>query len=194
MSTRPRFHHQPGVCLALAAIALCWPIASSAAEGGLQIVPSGFAENWAQHGFLALFRMTNFWMLVGLFAVLAVVLNRYAFKPLLEVIEERDRRIGGARERASELSDQAGSLLARHAEALGEARARAQSERQTVLEQARATAQTRVEAARGEASEQTLAARQEVDTALVSARASLQVEADQIAQTIAERLLGSPAS
>ena len=119
MTPRPRFQRKPGLGylrLLGAATVFCWPIASYAAEGGLQILPSGFAENWGEHGFLALFRMTNFWMLVGLFAALAIVLNRYAFTPLLAVIDERDRRIGGARERASELSDQAAHLLARHGE------------------------------------------------------------------------------
>lgn len=172
------------------AVALWWPLAGFAADGGLQIMPSGFAENWAEHGFLALFYMKRFWMLVLLFAGLAVVLNRFAFTPLLEVIDERGRRMAGARERAAELSGQVESLLSRHNEALRQARERAQTERQTLLEQARDGAQSKVDAARGDAEQQTQAARREVDAALGVARGALRGDAEQVAEVIADRLLG----
>ena len=161
------------------------------AAEGLQILPTGFAENFAEHGFLALFHMQHFWMLVGLFAVLSIVLNRFAFTPLLAVIEERERRMGGARERAAELSTQTEALLARHEEALRGARERAQSERQQVLGEARDGAQARVDEARGDAEQQTQSARREVDDALSTARTSLRQDADQIAEAIADRLLGA---
>ena len=177
----------------LGALVLGWPGTGSAAEGGLQIMPSGFAENFAEHGLLALFYMKRFWTLVAIFAVLAIVLNRFAFSPLLAVLEERERRIGGARKRAAELSEQAEALLGRHAQALRGARDRAQVERQVVLEQARGRAQSQVDVARGQAEEQTREARREVDAALDQARGTLRDDADQIAEAIADQLLGASA-
>lgn len=172
------------------AAALGWPLVGVAAEGGLQIMPNGFAENWAEHGLLALFYMKHFWMLVLLFAALAVLLNRFGFTPLLEVIDERNRRMAGARERAAELSGQVESLLSRHGEALRQARERVQTERQSLLEQARDGAQAKIDEARGDAEQQTQAARREVDAALDTARSSLRDDADQVAEVIADRLLG----
>lgn len=200
MTPRPRLHRvprgpRPGGRLwlaALCAVVVC-PGAAFAAEG-LQILPTGFSENFAEHGFLALFHMRQFWLLVGLFAVLSIILNRFAFTPLLGVIEERERRMGGARERATELTTQTDALLARHEAALREARERAQSERQRVLEEARGGAQARVDTARGEAEEQTQSARREVNDALATARSALRQDADQVAEAIADRLLGAPSA
>lgn len=185
--------------LSLAALgfALVWPDAASGAEsggGGLQILPTGFVENFAEHGFMALFHMRQFWLLVGLFAVLSVILNRFAFTPLLAVLDERERRMGGARERAATLSGETESLLARHEAALREARERAQTERQRVLEEARDGAQARVDAARGEAETQTQTARREVNDALATARSALREDSDQVAEAIADRLLGAPSA
>lgn len=184
-----RTRRQLGVVVPLL---VCFPLLGRAAEGGLEIVPTGFAEAWGEHGLLALLpqHIPQFWMLVLLFAVLSVLLNRFAFTPLLNVIDERERRIGGARERAVALAEQSESLLARHDESLREVRDRAQTERQGVLEQARESAQGRVDTARRAAEELTLNARRDVEVALVDAQGSLRVDAEEVAETIAERLLG----
>ncbi len=175
------------------AVTLLSPGAARGAEGGggLQILPTGFAENFAEHGFMALFHMRQFWLLVGLFAVLSVILNRFAFTPLLAILDERERRMGGARDRAATLSTETEGLLARHDSALREARERAQTERQRVLEEARDGAQARVDAARGEAEAQTQTARREVNDALATARSALRQDADEVAEAIADRLLGA---
>ena len=177
------------------ALASTLPSAADAAEG-LEITPSGFAEAFAQHGFAALLpqHMPVFWTLILLFGVLSILLNRFAITPLIQVIDERDRRIAGARERAGNLAEEAEQLVSRHEAALREVRDRAQTERQGLLEDARGRAQSQLDGARQEAESATQTARADVNESLERARNTLRGEADDVAEVIATRLLGGSAS
>jgi F-type H+-transporting ATPase subunit b len=166
-----------------------------AAEGTLQILPTGFAELWAQQGLswgllLHIWQLRAFWGLILLFAVLAPLLNRFVFTPLVEVLEERDRRIAGAREQAARIAAEAEELLGRYDAAVQEARDRANAERKSEGERARAAFQERVAAARAMAENQTRAGRQEVEAAVATAQPELRTEAQALAAEIASRLLG----
>lgn len=166
-----------------------------AAEGGLQLLPTGFAELWAQHGpswafLLNLWQLHQFLGLVVLFALLAPILNRFLFAPLLRVLEERDRQIAGARERAAQLATEADALLMRYDTAVRETRERAHEEHLRLTEDARNTSQTQVAEARTHVEEELKARRGELRSALDRAHSELRRDADALAREIAHRLLG----
>lgn len=128
--------------------------------------------------------------LLVLFLVLVPLLNALLFKPLLAVLEERARRIEGARARAAELSSRAAALVAQHDAAVHSVRQAAQHERAQFVEQARRSHQGAIGAARGEAERRLLATRAEIDAALDAARTQLRGAAAPLAREAAERLLG----
>jgi len=183
---------QPGIPIVLA-LALAGP--ARAAEGGLQLLPTGFAELWAEHGpswafLLNLWQLHQFLGLVLLFAILAPVLNRFLFSPLLLVIEERDRQIAGARQRAEQVASEAEALLARYDNAVRETRDHAHEQHQREAEAARTASQAEIAQARSRAEEETRIRRGELRDALDRAQQALRSDADTLARDIAHQLLG----
>lgn len=128
--------------------------------------------------------------LLVLFVLLVPLLNALLFKPLLAVLEERDRRIEGARARAAQLATNAAALVTKHDEALHAARERFNDERTRTLEDARDTHQAAIHEARQHAERELSATREQVGTALDAARTQLRAEAEPLARDVAERLLG----
>jgi F-type H+-transporting ATPase subunit b len=145
-----------------------------AAEGGLQIVPDP----------------VRLLLLLGLFLVLIPILNGLVFRPLLGVLEERERRIEGARSQASALAGQAGELVERHDGAVRSVREAANAERAATVEEARRAHQRALAEARAHAEQQMAGTRGEVAAAVEAARSSLRREAEPLAREAAERLLG----
>jgi len=129
-------------------------------------------------------------ILLGLFVVLVPLLDKMLFAPLLGVIEEREARIEGARERAAALAQQAHALVAKHDEAVRSVREAANAERVHVLEEARRSHQQAIAEARREAERQMAATRADVEAAIEAARRELRAEAEPLAREVAERLLG----
>lgn len=128
--------------------------------------------------------------LLVLFLVLVPLLNLLLFKPLLGVLEERGRRIEGARARAAELSTRAGTLVAQHEEAVQAVRQAAHQERAKFVDDARQVHQGRIGEARREAERRLAQTRAEIGAALDAARAELREAAAPLAREAAERLLG----
>jgi F-type H+-transporting ATPase subunit b len=147
---------------------------AQAAEGGLQIFPDP----------------ARLVLLLALFVVLIPILNGLVFRPLLGVLEERERRIEGARTRAGELAEQAGELVARHDSAVRDVRQAANAERAAAVEEARRAHQRALAEARAHAELQMAGTRADVESAVESARSSLRREAEPLAREAAERLLG----
>jgi F-type H+-transporting ATPase subunit b len=133
---------------------------------------------------------TRLIFLLVLFVLLVPLLNGLLFKPLLAVLEERNRRIAGARERAAQLATDAAALVTRHDEALHAARERFNGERTRTLEDARGAHQAAIQDARRQAEQELAATREQVGDALAAARDQLQAEAGPLARDVAERLLG----
>lgn len=98
-----------GVALVLA---LVWakPLLAQEGDGGL------FAVNW-----FGLFVWT--WLI---FILLFVVLRKWAWGPILEALDRRERRIQSAIDEATKQRDEAEKLLAEQREMLGKARGEAQ--------------------------------------------------------------------
>ncbi len=159
--------------LPVAAVLLV-PAAAQAAEGGLTIFPDP----------------VQLVILLVLFMLLIVPANRLLFEPLLGVLDERDKQIEGARERAAGVAAEADRVLGEYEASIGEARKSAEGERRKALDEARRE-QSRVTAeARGSAEEELARARSGVAEALEQARSELRGQSEQIAREAASQVLG----
>ena len=88
-------------------------------------------------------------MLVG-FVLLIFPMNALIFKPIFHSLDERAERIQGARDRSTQLQNQASTVLERYESAIREARGESEQARQAQLlrareEQATLTAEAAVE-------------------------------------------------
>ena len=126
--------------------------------------------------------------------LLTFVLNRLLFKPLLRVMEERQRAVTSARDLAERSAHEAKRATAEFDRKTGEARAElyrqmdemrrtALEERAAIMNQTRAEAESEIAAASA-----TLQA--EAD----EARRRLSVDAETLGAAVAERILGRKAS
>lgn len=162
----------------VAALALLAPRIAAASEEGLNIQP----DKW------------TVLLLLALFVILVPVLDRLLFKPLIGVLEAREGRIEGARVRATELSQQAAALLARHDDAVRQARETAHVEQVRLVEEARRAHQATVGEARTTAEREIVGARGEISRNAASVRGALGAEAEPLAREITARLLGRSAA
>ncbi len=162
----------------VAAVVLLAPQIASASDDALDINPEP----------------VRLLLLLGLFVILVPVLDRLLFKPVLAVLDARESRIEGARVRAAELSQQAAGLLARHDDAVRQARETAHVEQVRLVEEARRAHQATVGEARVAAEHEIIGARGELARAADSVRGALSAEAEPLAREITARLLGRSAA
>ena len=131
-------------------------------------------------------------VLIVAFGVLIFPVNALVFKPLFRVIDERDQKIRGARERAEELEREAEALLARYRASIDEVRVEAEVGRRGALAEARSEQAALAAEARGEAENELARARSELEASRGEASATLRGQARDIASVAAERILGRP--
>ena len=128
--------------------------------------------------------------LVVLFLLLVVPLNQLIFKPLFRVLDERDERITGTRQRAERIFREADATLARYEKAVQETREEAEGERRAQLDRARGEMLERMGGARAEAKREVERARGELASTLDAARGTLRTESRALAREAAARVLG----
>lgn len=128
-------------------------------------------------------------MLVG-FALLVFPLNALLFKPVFAALDARAERIEGARTRSAQLQREADSVLERYESSIREARIESEARRQAALERARQEQSEVTAATRQETEAELQRARAELDQSLESARATLRAQAEELAQSAAEQVLG----
>lgn len=126
--------------------------------------------------------------------LLTIVLERLLFKPLLRVMEERQRAIRSARELADRSASEARAAAAEFDRKTVEARAELYKQmddmRRTAMDE-RAAIMTRT---RAEAEAEIAAASAKLQTEAEQARRRLSDEAETLGAAIAERILGRKAS
>jgi F-type H+-transporting ATPase subunit b len=126
--------------------------------------------------------------------LLTVVLNRLLFKPLLRVMEERQRAISSARELAERSAHEARVATAEFDRRTTEARAELYRQmdemRRTAMDE-RAAIMTRT---RAEAEAEIAAASAKLQAEADAARRRLSADADALGSAVAERILGRKAS
>jgi F-type H+-transporting ATPase subunit b len=133
-------------------------------------------------------------LLVALFLVLVYPVNTLIFKPIFRVLDERDAKIAGTREKAENLFAEADEVLARYEGSVRDVRAEAESARKQVLVAARGDGGSRTAEARSEAEREVAGARDEIASALDAARGELRAQTEGLAREVAARALGRPLS
>ena len=134
------------------------------------------------------------WTLI-VFAALVALLGKYAWKPILENVEAREKGIQAALDEAARRNAEAAKLLEEHraqiadarrqaSELIAEGRAAGENVRKSIEEKARVEAQGMVDRARGEIERERDAAiqllrKESVDLALAAASRLMQQNLDQ---------------
>jgi len=137
--------------------------------------------------------LSVFWVIFFVL-LLTALLNRLLFKPVLRVMEERERAIRSARELADRSADNARLASAEFEKKTAEARAelyRQMDEMRRAAMTERADIMTRT---RAEAESEIAAATAKLTAEAEEARRRLSTEADALGAAVAERILGRKAS
>lgn len=121
-----------------------------------------------------------FWTL-AIFVVLLIILSKFAYKPLLASVEERERSLQDALDKAQRDREESARVLAEHRQQLDAARGEAQK----LIAEGRATAEKLrtdlLEQTRLQQQEMLDRARRDIDTAKTNAIADLRREAVDLA-------------
>lgn len=128
--------------------------------------------------------------LIVLFLVLVLPVNKFLLQPLLKVLDEREERIQGTRNKADSLEREATEILDRYETAVRAVREESEQQRRGVLEGARGQSSETTGAAREAAERQIDEARRDVGSALEQARIGLRSQAQDLAQQAASQVLG----
>ena len=133
-------------------------------------------------------------LLILVFAILVLPLNRLIFRPIFRVLDARLDQIEGNRMRSKQVSAQADDALRRYEQSIQQVREDAERDRRARLEAVRGETADRAATARFEAEAEIARARELVAVALADARTSLRVQAEELATEAAGRLLGRDVS
>ena len=145
---------------------------------------------FASEGNLAIFPDTWMLPLIVLFVLLIFPADKLLFQPLLATLDERDKRIEGARQLAGEVARRADEVLAAYERSVDAARGDADSHRKERLAAAREELGRVTGEARGAAEEEVGRARQQVQDEVARARATLRQESQRLGVEAAARVLG----
>jgi F-type H+-transporting ATPase subunit b len=154
------------------------------------VLASTFAVVSVASGDLMTFDVPTVLVEIALFLLLVALLRVIVFKPLLAVLEARDRAIDGARAEAEQRVREADRRVAEYEARLDDVRAKAAAERDALRAQGRAEETRILEAAKAETTravdEGKAAVRREAD----ALRRELDVQIPSLAASIASRALG----
>ena len=149
------------------------------------------APAWASEGSLVLVPDPRILvLLLLLFMLLVLPVNALLLRPVFRVLDDREDRIAGTRERADKVSAEADEILARYEQAVRDVRDEAERDRKQRLLAARSEAATQTAAARAAADQDSDRARREIAAALANARQSLRPHAERLAREAAARVIG----
>ena len=129
-----------------------------------------------------------FWMTIA-FAVLLFILGKYAWKPVMKAISDREDRIDSALHEADKAREEMKQLKSGHEELLK----RAKEERNEILREARILKETIIEEARQKAAEEANRivenAKENIQFEKMAALTDLKNQLAQLSIQIAERLI-----
>lgn len=128
---------------------------------------------------------------LGLFLVVWMVLKPLIFDPYLKVRDARETGIGGSREEADKLRQDADARKASYEEGLEAARNDAAQKRDALKAEGSAKEAEILAAARNEASQKLDAHRAQLEEQVAKARKELEGQAETLADAIVDRLLPS---
>ena len=125
-----------------------------------------------------------------IFLVLLILLSKLVFKPFLEIMKERSENIEGARDKATVLDSEADEKFASYEEQIKTARKEAAAVRGKFREEGEVKANEILNGARAKTEAKITAARKKTQQSVTTAQAALQQQADEVAKSIATKLLG----
>lgn len=124
------------------------------------------------------------------FIVLLIVLNFILFKPIRQVMREREQGVSSAFGDARAAQERMQGILERYNASLAEAKQKAVTTYNTIYQQGLDAHRDMVSAERAKAGEQLDKARVEIAAASAAARADLKKEAEHLSREIISKLLG----
>lgn len=124
------------------------------------------------------------------FLVLLIVLNLILFKPIRQIMKEREQGVSSSFGDAKIAQDRTQSLLEQYNTSLAEAKQKAAASYNTIYQQGLDAQRDMISAERARAGEMLDKARAEVTAASTAARAELKKEAEKLSQDITSKLLG----
>jgi F-type H+-transporting ATPase subunit b len=124
------------------------------------------------------------------FIVLLIALNYILFKPIRQVMREREQGISSAIGDAKAAQERMQNLLEQYNTSLAQAKQKASATFNTMYQQGLDAQREMVSAERAKAGEMLDKARAEVAAAANAARAELRSEAERLSQEITSKLLG----
>ncbi len=130
-----------------------------------------------------------FWTIVT-FVVLVLLLAKVAWRPILRLVEEREKTIHGSLEAAKRDRSEAQGLLDEHRRLVGEARKEAAEAMKKALADAETARLELVARSRKEAEELLLHARRQLDEDKAKAQAELKGVVVELAIEVATKILG----
>lgn len=131
---------------------------------------------------------TLFFQVIGYF-ILLITLNRFLYRPLLKVLEERDERTSGALKNASQADKDVEEGLRAYEKRLKEAALKGHEERNRLRQEAIEKEKELLDAARTLAAGEFAAMRAELEKSKGAALSSLKDETKSISRNIAEKIL-----
>lgn len=126
---------------------------------------------------------------IGGFFVLYFILNAVLYKPVLKILDERDKNIRGTKQEAEILEAELQKRLMDYEKSLNEAKARAQEERLRIRQEGLDKEREIIENARKDAHDSLLQAKTKLEDDTKSTLIRLKDESKVISKGIAERIL-----
>jgi F-type H+-transporting ATPase subunit b len=133
--------------------------------------------------------VTLLWQLVN-FIVLLIALNFILFKPIRQIMQEREQGISSAFGDTKAAQERMQNILERYNASLAEAKQRAMTTYNAIYQQGLDAQRDMISAERAKAGEMLDKARGEITAASAAARADLRKEAERLSQDITSKLLG----
>jgi F-type H+-transporting ATPase subunit b len=132
----------------------------------------------------------TFFVQVLNFLVLMFILNKILYKPILKVLDERDERIVGGREKAKELISESDTILSSYNGKLQVAKIEALGTKNTARKEATDQANVIIAEARGKAEGIISQVQQDMAREIERVKKELEPEVGIMAATIAQQILG----
>lgn len=129
---------------------------------------------------------------IAIIILMVFVLNRLLFKPVAGLLEEREKQTGGRSNEAHDILKRVDVGLAKYEGSLREARAEGYSLLEKAQRDATAERERGVGQVRAEVEQLLEKQRRDIGEQAAQAKASLEIEARQMAATVSSQILGRP--
>ena len=128
-------------------------------------------------------QMANFFLLI-------FILNIVLYKPLLRILDERDKKISETQQKTKDFYEETEKMISAYNEKIQQAKIEAMALKNNAKKEAAEKANIIIEESRKEAERHLLEVKNQITKEIEAARKELEPELDKMAITIAEQVLG----